>query len=157
MGRLADAEAPCRRALEIWRRALGDGHPEAAQNLNTLGSILEAQGRLALAEPLYRENLIHAIPPPHPDQPAGLSTPPGTWPACAGSRSRSSTTSDTWRRCASARRLVQATMVSGLVTALTAIQALGQPWQEGDLLDIRLPLIAVLTALAVAIQPVIVY
>ena len=48
-------------------------------------------------------------------------------------------------------------MVSGLVTALTAIQALGQPWQEGDLLDIRLPLIAVLTALAVAIQPVIVY
>ena len=55
MGRPGDAEAPCRRALEIRRRALGDRHPEVANGLNTLGLVLERQGRLALAEPLYRE------------------------------------------------------------------------------------------------------
>ena len=36
---------------------LGEAHPDTLQSLNNLAALLQAQGRLAEAEPLYREAL----------------------------------------------------------------------------------------------------
>ena len=146
-------------------------------------SLLSRFRELARTAQIANDNLTRAIPPPHPDQPVGLYTPFAR--DIAGVRwleqqvdhdigymeAVRERTEATYRRTSlhleqasqqasqtQARlSLVQATMVGGLVTALAAIQALGQPWRPEDLQNIRLPLIAVLTALAVAIPPVIVY
>jgi serine/threonine protein kinase len=57
LGKIDDALALQRRALEIRRQSLGDDHPETITSMNNLGSILEASGSAAEAEPLYREAL----------------------------------------------------------------------------------------------------
>ncbi|NCQ33267.1 MAG: tetratricopeptide repeat protein, partial [Armatimonadetes bacterium] len=45
----------CRRALEIWRKALGEAHPSYATSLNNLASLYQDIGRCEKAEPLYRQ------------------------------------------------------------------------------------------------------
>ncbi|MCH7995301.1 MAG: tetratricopeptide repeat protein, partial [Planctomycetes bacterium] len=43
--------------LEGKRRVLGDDHPDTLNSINNMGTLLQAQGRLAEAEPYYRESL----------------------------------------------------------------------------------------------------
>jgi len=55
---------------------LGPEHPDTAQGLNNLGSVLAAQGRYADAEPLYRRALAiweKVLGPEHPDTSTGLN------------------------------------------------------------------------------------
>ena len=52
---MAEAEPLFREALEIWRKALPDGHPNIAITLNNLAMLLQVQNKLAEAEPLLRE------------------------------------------------------------------------------------------------------
>jgi tetratricopeptide (TPR) repeat protein len=59
-----------RRALAIDEASLGPDHPKVAIRLNNLGQLLQATGRLAEAEPLYRRALAideAAFGPDHPD------------------------------------------------------------------------------------------
>ncbi|MFU8828675.1 MAG: tetratricopeptide repeat protein, partial [Phycisphaerales bacterium] len=44
-------------ALEIRRRVLGDEHPDTLNSINNMGSLLNAQGKLAEADPYSREAL----------------------------------------------------------------------------------------------------
>ena len=43
-----------RRALEIRKKVLGENHPDVARSLGNLAGLLQAQNKLAEAEPLYR-------------------------------------------------------------------------------------------------------
>jgi tetratricopeptide (TPR) repeat protein len=64
-----------RRALAITEAALGPAHPTVAIRLNNLASLLQATGRLAEAEPLYRRALASteaALGPAHPAVATGL-------------------------------------------------------------------------------------
>ena len=56
-GRYAEAEPLYKRALAIWKKALGPDHPDFAQSLNNLAGLYLAQGRYADAEPLYKRAL----------------------------------------------------------------------------------------------------
>ena len=47
--------APYRRALEVHRAALGEGHPAYAASLTNLAGLYDQMGRYAEAEPLYRQ------------------------------------------------------------------------------------------------------
>ena len=40
---------------------LGEDHPKTLQSLNNLAWLLQAQGRLAETEPLYREALVKSV------------------------------------------------------------------------------------------------
>jgi serine/threonine-protein kinase len=51
------AESLAREALEIRRRALGEGHPDFGASLLTMGSVQLAAGRGAEAEDLLRRGL----------------------------------------------------------------------------------------------------
>ncbi|MBW7906592.1 MAG: serine/threonine-protein kinase [Phycisphaerae bacterium] len=51
------AVAPQAEALDIRRRALGDGHPDTLASVNREGMLLQAQGKLREAEQRYREAL----------------------------------------------------------------------------------------------------
>ncbi|CAN5632702.1 hypothetical protein BH09PLA1_BH09PLA1_06380 [soil metagenome] len=44
-------------ALALRRRVLGDDHPDTLQSIGDMGYLLQAQGKLSEAEPLYREAL----------------------------------------------------------------------------------------------------
>jgi CHAT domain-containing protein len=55
--RLRQAEEGFRQAVALCRQLYPAGHRNLAQSLNNLAHVLEAQGRLAAAEPLYREAL----------------------------------------------------------------------------------------------------
>ena len=56
-GRYAAAEGLYRKALEIDRATIGEGHPSYAIRLNNLAGVVEAQGRYEEAEELFREAL----------------------------------------------------------------------------------------------------
>lgn len=56
-GDLAGAEALGRRAVELWRGALGDDHPELAMGLNNLAVLLTQRGETGEAQVLFREAL----------------------------------------------------------------------------------------------------
>ena len=49
---LSNCALPC-----PGKAKLGDDHPDTLESLNNVASVLEAQGHLAEAEPLYREAL----------------------------------------------------------------------------------------------------
>jgi tetratricopeptide (TPR) repeat protein len=69
-GRVAEAEALYREALEIDRKTIGEAHPGYAIDLNNLAGVVQAQGRYAEAEGLYREALEidrKTIGEAHPD------------------------------------------------------------------------------------------
>ena len=53
MGDYSRAEPLVRNALEIRKRALGEGHPDYAQSLNNLAALYHRNGDYAKAEPLY--------------------------------------------------------------------------------------------------------
>jgi tetratricopeptide (TPR) repeat protein len=55
--RFADAERLYKEALEIWKSMLGEKHPEYASCLNSLGSLLHAQGDYPGALDHYRRAL----------------------------------------------------------------------------------------------------
>jgi CHAT domain-containing protein len=55
MGEYARAETALRHALEIKKKALGEGHPDYAASLSNLGSLYQAMRDYARAEPLLRE------------------------------------------------------------------------------------------------------
>ena len=62
-----------RRALAIYLKALGEGHPDTANSYNKLARILGAQGKQAEAEAMHRRALAiklkalgEAIPTPPP-------------------------------------------------------------------------------------------
>ena len=57
MGDYARAEPLFRQALEIRKKALGEGHPDYAAGLNNLAALYQAMGDYARAEPLYRQAL----------------------------------------------------------------------------------------------------
>jgi tetratricopeptide (TPR) repeat protein len=59
-GRLAEAEAGCRRALALAEARLPPNDPLVAEALNGLGVVHKFQGRYAEAEPLYRRALTIA-------------------------------------------------------------------------------------------------
>ncbi|HWM91938.1 MAG TPA: tetratricopeptide repeat protein [Thermoanaerobaculia bacterium] len=54
-GRVQEAEAVCRRSLEISREVLGEAHPKTARKLQVLAGILRDLGRTEEAEPLFRQ------------------------------------------------------------------------------------------------------
>ena len=56
-GEYQAAESQSRRALEIFRRALGENHHQTAICYNNLALILDAQGKSTEAEPLLRRGL----------------------------------------------------------------------------------------------------
>ncbi len=55
MGNHTDALPLCRQAADIYRAALGEGHPDHARSLNELAMIYEDMGDYAAALPLYRQ------------------------------------------------------------------------------------------------------
>lgn len=56
-GRLPEAEAALRRALEIIRRQAGDSHPNVAATTGNLATVLKSQSRYAEAEKLLLDSL----------------------------------------------------------------------------------------------------
>ena len=69
-GRLEEAEARVRQALEMRRRLLGEEHSEVAASMLALGSLVHAQARYDEAEQLLRRGLRiqrRISPDPHPD------------------------------------------------------------------------------------------
>ncbi len=56
-GKYAQAQPLCEKALEIFRRLLGDDHPETASGYNNLAENLHAQGKYAEAQPLFEKAL----------------------------------------------------------------------------------------------------
>ena len=56
-GRLAQAQAACRRSLRLLEQAVGPGHPDVANVLNTLALILRDRDRYAKAEPLAQRSV----------------------------------------------------------------------------------------------------
>ena len=59
-----------RRAIEIDEKALGKDHPDVATDYSNLASLLQAQGKYAEAEPLYRrafDILQASLGPDHPN------------------------------------------------------------------------------------------
>jgi len=59
-GKYAEAQAVTQKQLDIRRRVLGDEHPDTLSSINSMGILLESQGKLAEAEPYYREALATA-------------------------------------------------------------------------------------------------
>ncbi len=57
IGRYAEAEPLCRRALAIDEKAQGPNHPAVSIDLNNLAVLLDDTGRYAEAEPLHRRAL----------------------------------------------------------------------------------------------------
>jgi CHAT domain-containing protein/tetratricopeptide (TPR) repeat protein len=55
MGDHAKAESLCRRAVEIARRNVGEGHPDYARSLKALGLLYREMGEVAKAEPFYEQ------------------------------------------------------------------------------------------------------
>jgi tetratricopeptide (TPR) repeat protein len=69
-GRYRQAEEACRAALALFRRTLGEEHPETALGYNHVAFSLIAQGKAAEALPLHRQALAirrQALGEGHPD------------------------------------------------------------------------------------------
>ncbi|MEQ8386704.1 MAG: tetratricopeptide repeat protein [Coleofasciculus sp. A1-SPW-01] len=56
-GRYGEAEPLYQKALELYKRLLGDDHPDVASSLNNLAYLYSSQGRYGEAEPLYQQAL----------------------------------------------------------------------------------------------------
>ncbi|MBD2437874.1 tetratricopeptide repeat protein [Nostoc sp. FACHB-110] len=56
-GRYSEAEPLYVQALALWRKLLGEEHPNVATSLNNLALLYESQGRYSEAEPLYVQAL----------------------------------------------------------------------------------------------------
>jgi tetratricopeptide (TPR) repeat protein len=56
-GKLVEAEALFREALDACRETLGDRHPSTLVSIGNMALLLKAQGKLVEAEALYREDL----------------------------------------------------------------------------------------------------
>ncbi len=70
MGAYDRAEPRFTQALEIRKKALGEGHPKYASTLNNLAALYYALGAYDQAEPLYRQALEikkKALGEDHPD------------------------------------------------------------------------------------------
>ena len=68
-GKFSQAEAPSKRSLAIWEKALGPEHPYVATSLNNLAELYRLQGKYTEAEPLYKRALAiteKALGPEHP-------------------------------------------------------------------------------------------
>lgn len=59
-GKYQSGEPLARRALEIRRKLLGNGHPDVAMSLSNLGGGIYVAGRYAEAESIFREALLFA-------------------------------------------------------------------------------------------------
>ncbi len=69
-GKAAEAEPFFGKALKIFRKVLGEEHPDTATSYNNVAHFLHAQGKAAEAEPLYRKALAirrKALGEEHPD------------------------------------------------------------------------------------------
>src|SRR5262249_46034915 len=69
-GKLAEAEALHRKALELRRKALGEAHPMTASSYHNVAEMLRDQGRLPEAEATHRQALacyLKALGEAHPD------------------------------------------------------------------------------------------
>jgi tetratricopeptide (TPR) repeat protein len=66
---LAEAETVDREALAMRQKLLGSQHPDLAVSLNTLGGVLQAEGRLAEAETLLCEAMALEKKLPDGEQP----------------------------------------------------------------------------------------
>jgi tetratricopeptide (TPR) repeat protein len=51
-GRYSEAEPLYLQALALWKRLLGEEHPDVARSLNNLAALYDSQGRYSEAEPL---------------------------------------------------------------------------------------------------------
>lgn len=58
IGAYTEAGIYCQKALAIYRRVLGEEHPDTATSLNHLALLYYAQGKYEQAEPLLRQALI---------------------------------------------------------------------------------------------------
>ena len=56
-GRYEEAEPLYQQALEVYRKLLGNEHPDVATSLDNLAGLYSLQGRYEEAEPLYRQAL----------------------------------------------------------------------------------------------------
>ena len=82
MGAYDRAEPLYRQALEIRKKALGEGHPDYAGSLNNLALLYHAMGAYDRAEPLYRqakEIRKKALGKGHPDYASSLVTLAGLY------------------------------------------------------------------------------
>ncbi|OBQ05357.1 MAG: hypothetical protein AN482_16680, partial [Anabaena sp. LE011-02] len=57
-GRYNDAEPLYLQSLDIWKRQLGDDHPDVASSLNNLAVLYESQGKYLEAEDLAKQALV---------------------------------------------------------------------------------------------------
>jgi tetratricopeptide (TPR) repeat protein len=57
-GRYNDAEPLYLQSLDIWKRQLGDDHPDVATSLNNLALLYESQGKYSEAEDLAQQALV---------------------------------------------------------------------------------------------------
>jgi tetratricopeptide (TPR) repeat protein len=74
LGEYEKAEAQHREAANIFRRALGEDHPDTLVAINDLALTLAEQGRYVEAEPLTRRNLADLRRVLGPDHPETLTT-----------------------------------------------------------------------------------
>ena len=56
-GRYGEAEPYYQQSLEMYRKLLGDEHPDVATSLNNLAGLYESQGKYEEAEPYYQQSL----------------------------------------------------------------------------------------------------
>lgn len=69
-GRYNEAQPLLQKALEIYRKALGEDHPDTARSYNNLAYNLNAQGKATEAQPLYQKALAisrKVLGEDHPD------------------------------------------------------------------------------------------
>ena len=81
-GRYNDAEPLYLQSLDIWKRQLGDDHPDVATSLNNLAGLYESQGRYNDAEPLYLQSLDirkRQLGDDHPDVATSLNNLAGLY------------------------------------------------------------------------------
>src|SRR5262249_50756070 len=79
LGRYQDAEPQLRAALECRRQALSAGAPLLADSLNNLATLLQFEGKLDAAEPLYREaaDIFRKVIPSLPEAATHLAVTTG--------------------------------------------------------------------------------
>ncbi|WP_230966804.1 tetratricopeptide repeat protein [Nostoc commune] len=68
--RYSEAEPLFQQALALWKRLLGDNHPNVATSLNNLAGLYKSTKRYSEAEPLYQQALEiceQALGVGHPD------------------------------------------------------------------------------------------
>jgi tetratricopeptide (TPR) repeat protein len=75
-GEFAESEALYAEGLALYRKTLGEAHPEVARNLNNFAVMLQSKGDLAGAEKAVREALAiyRKVLPGHPDLAPTLDT-----------------------------------------------------------------------------------